>query len=233
MLIVSASDGPAVSRRARRPGERGRRTTHAELAERRAEATYEFDGAPVLGVLADGAADVLHQHASPALLLQGDGLLAGARDLTAGYVKERTQFGRRLAEFQGVAIQMADVYVASRMVSLAAEEAARRVAASEPAADDLAVGCVLVLRPGAGRAADLSPPARRHGRRRDLPAAPLLRPGQGRRAACSAGPRPRSRRCRRSRPDAANVELTTSSARSRTRCAATSPGWSHPRTGSR
>ena len=36
-------------------------------------------------------------------------------------------------------MQMADVYVASRMVTLAAEEAARRVAARQPAADDLAV----------------------------------------------------------------------------------------------
>ena len=90
-------------------------------------------------MLADGAADVLREHAIAGLLLQGDGLVAGARDLTAGYVKERTQFGRRLAEFQGVAIQMAEVYVASRMVTLAADEAARRVGAEQPAADDLAV----------------------------------------------------------------------------------------------
>ena len=105
----------------------------------RTEATYDFDGAPVLGVLGDDAADVLRRHAVAGCLLQGDGLLAGARDLTAGYVKEREQFGRRLAEFQGVAMQMADVYVASRMVTLAAEEATRRVAAGEPADDDLAI----------------------------------------------------------------------------------------------
>ncbi len=105
-----------------------------------AEATYEFEGTPVLGVLTAGAAEVLRQHAIAGLLLHGDGLLAGARDLTAGYVKERTQFGRQLAEFQGVAIQIADVYVTSRMVSLVADEVARRVAADEPVADDLGVG---------------------------------------------------------------------------------------------
>ncbi len=116
------------------------RTTTPSSRGSEAEATYEFDEAPVLGVLAEGAADVLREHAIAGLLLEGDGLVAGARDLTAGYVKERTQFGRRLAEFQGVAIQMADVFVASRMVTLAAEEGARRVAAQQPAADDLAVG---------------------------------------------------------------------------------------------
>jgi alkylation response protein AidB-like acyl-CoA dehydrogenase len=116
------------------------RTTTPSSRGTESEATYVFDGTPVLGVLSDGAADVLREHALAGLLLQGDGLLAGARDLTAGYVKERTQFGRRLAEFQGVAIQMAEVYVASRMVTLAAEEAARRVGAGQAAADDLAIG---------------------------------------------------------------------------------------------
>jgi alkylation response protein AidB-like acyl-CoA dehydrogenase len=104
------------------------------------EATYEFDGAQVLGVLADGAAEVLRRHAIAGLLLHGDGLLAGARDLTAGYIKERVQFGRKLAEFQGVAMQVADVYVASRMVSLTADEVTRRLVAGEPVADDLGVG---------------------------------------------------------------------------------------------
>jgi alkylation response protein AidB-like acyl-CoA dehydrogenase len=142
LLIVSASDGDSgrvvVLVDPRSDGVT--RTTTPCSRGNEAEATYEFDGTPVLGVLADGAADVLREHAIAGLLLQGDGLLAGARDLTAGYVKERTQFGRRLAEFQGVAIQMAEVYVASRMVTLAAEEAARRVSVGQPAADDLAIG---------------------------------------------------------------------------------------------
>jgi len=103
-----------------------------------AEATYVFDGASVVATF-DGAATV-RAHAIAGLLLTGDGLLSGARDLTAGYIAERTQFGRKLAEFQAVAQQIADVFVTSRMVSLQATEVTRRVAAGEDAADDLAVG---------------------------------------------------------------------------------------------
>ena len=122
------------------PASDGVTRTTAPSSRGETEATYEFDGAPILGVLADGAAEVLRQHVVAGALLQGDGLVSGARDLTAGYVKERMQFGRQLAEFQGVAMQVADVYVASRMLSLAAEEASRRVAAGEAAGADLAVG---------------------------------------------------------------------------------------------
>lgn len=108
----------------------------------------------MLGVLEPGAASVLWTHSAAGLLLKGDGLLSGARDLTTDYVKQRVQVNRLLVEFQGAAIQMADVYVTSRMVGLAADEVSRRPGR----------GCVLVLRPGASRAADLLPPARRDGR---------------------------------------------------------------------
>ena len=104
------------------------------------ETGYRFDGAPALAVLDDHAAAALREHAVAGLLLLGDGLVAGALELTAGYVKERGQFGRKLAEFQAVAVQIADVFVVARMVSLAAEAAAWRVAEGLPAADDLAVG---------------------------------------------------------------------------------------------
>ncbi len=93
----------------------------------------------MLGVLGGGAADTVRTLTIAGLLLHADGLLAGALDLTAGYVKERTQFGRSLAEFQGVAMQIADVYVASRMVTLAVDEVVRRLAAGEPCEEDLAV----------------------------------------------------------------------------------------------
>jgi alkylation response protein AidB-like acyl-CoA dehydrogenase len=101
---------------------------------------YLFDEAPAAHVLAEPASTVLREHAVTGLLLLGDGLVAGALELTAGYIRERVQFGRKLAEFQAVAVQIADVFVVARMVSLAAEETARRVGAGEPASDDLAVG---------------------------------------------------------------------------------------------
>ncbi len=103
------------------------------------EATYVFEGAPVLGVLGEGAAATVRDLTVAGLLVHADGLLAGALDLTAGYVRERSQFGRTLAEFQGVAMQVADVYVASRMVTLAVDEVVRRLVAGEPVDEDLAV----------------------------------------------------------------------------------------------
>ncbi len=108
------------------------------------EATYVFDSAPVLAVLGAGAAETVRALTIAGSLLQADGLLAGARDLTAGYIKERTQFGRSLAEFQGVAMQIADVYITSRMVTLAVDEVVRRLVAGEPVDEDLAVAAYWV-----------------------------------------------------------------------------------------
>ena len=100
------------------------------------EATYTFTSAPALGVL---DADVVRSHAVAGLAALGAGLVEGARDLTAGYIRDRRQFGRALAEFQAVAQQIADVYIASRTFTLTAGELARRLDAGDPAADDLAV----------------------------------------------------------------------------------------------
>jgi alkylation response protein AidB-like acyl-CoA dehydrogenase len=65
--------------------------------------------------------------------------VSGARDLTADYIKGRTQFGRSLAEFQAVAMQIADVYISSRTIDLAAENATWRIQHGLDASDDLAV----------------------------------------------------------------------------------------------
>jgi alkylation response protein AidB-like acyl-CoA dehydrogenase len=100
---------------------------------------YVLDGAPALEVLPD-AGPALRRRAIAGLLLLGDGLLAGALDLTAGYIRERAQFGRRLAEFQAVAVQIADVFVVARLAALAAGSAAWRVGEGLPADEDLAVG---------------------------------------------------------------------------------------------
>ena len=78
---------------------------------------------------ASGAHRTLAERYVVGLCLTAAGVVAGARDLTADYIKGRTQFGRSLAEFQAVAMQIADVYIASRTLDLAAENAAWRVAA--------------------------------------------------------------------------------------------------------
>ena len=128
-----------------------KRLTRAESPSSRGvpEATYTFDdvaladpdvlgGAPGSDAAARAAA-ITRDHAIAGLLLLGDGLVSGARDLTADYIKGRTQFGRALAEFQAVAVQIADVYVTSRMVALGAESVAWRVGTGLDAADDIAV----------------------------------------------------------------------------------------------
>jgi 3-oxo-4-pregnene-20-carboxyl-CoA dehydrogenase beta subunit len=99
-------------------------------------------------VLADAPIDLLpgpdafriaHDNAVAGLVVLASGLLAGARDLTAGYIKQRTQFGRALAEFQAVAMQIADVFIASRTLDLAADNAVWRIASGLDVSDDLAV----------------------------------------------------------------------------------------------
>ncbi|HSV41305.1 MAG TPA: acyl-CoA dehydrogenase [Nocardioidaceae bacterium] len=97
------------------------------------EATLILDGVQPLDLLDASGWPALRRAAVAGLALIGDGLVAGARDLTAGYIKERVQFGRALAEFQAVAMQIADVYITSRTMSLAA------AAAAQGNPDDLAV----------------------------------------------------------------------------------------------
>lgn len=132
LLLVSASstvvlvdaDGDGVSR------------VDTVTSRGSAEASYTFTDAPALGTL---DADVVRSHAVAGLAAWGAGVVEGARDLTAGYIRDRRQFGRALAEFQAVAQQIADVYIASRTFTLTAGEIARRLDAADPAADDLAV----------------------------------------------------------------------------------------------
>ena len=64
------------------------------------------------------------------------GLVAGALRLTADYVANREQFGRPLSTFQTVAAQLAEVYIASRTISLAATSVVWRLSEErDPAAD--------------------------------------------------------------------------------------------------
>ena len=144
VLLVSATRGDAAVVVLVDPGAHGVTRHDTPSSRGGGEATYVFDGASTLGELDAGAADVLRSLTIAGILLQADGLLAGARDLTAGYVKERTQFGRSLAEFQGVAMQVADVYIASRMVTLAVDEVVRRLVAGDPVDEDLAVAAYWV-----------------------------------------------------------------------------------------
>ncbi len=132
LLLVAAGDVVAIVD----PDGSGVSRVETATSRGATEATYTFESAPVLGVL---DADVVRSHAIAGLAALGAGVVEGARDLTAGYIRDRRQFGRALAEFQAVAYQIAEVYIASRTFTLTAGEVARRLDAGDPAADDLAV----------------------------------------------------------------------------------------------
>lgn len=95
----------------------------------------------------DAAADVLegaeahrvNQLALAAIGAFASGLVAGALRLTADYVANRHQFGKPLSTFQTVAAQLAEVYIASRTLTLAATSVVWRLAEGRDADDDLDV----------------------------------------------------------------------------------------------
>lgn len=138
-LLVSASDGDRAVVALVDPHGPGVRLLESHSSFGSTQHTAVLDGAPAQLLPGEHAARLLRELAIAGLCLTASGVVAGARDLTAEYIKGRTQFGRALAEFQAVAMQIADVYIASRTLDLAADNAAWRIGAGLDAADDLAV----------------------------------------------------------------------------------------------
>jgi alkylation response protein AidB-like acyl-CoA dehydrogenase len=104
------------------------------------EYALELDHAPVEGML--GGSDCVHdlyQLAVAGACALADGVVAGALTLTRDHVASREQFGRPLAAFQAVSQQIADVYIASRTMHLAALSACWRLGGDLDAAADLEV----------------------------------------------------------------------------------------------
>ena len=109
------------------------------------EYTVRLDEAPIAHVLGAGrgetsdVVDDLYRLAAAGAAATADGALAGALDLTARYVASREQFGKPLAAFQAVAQQVADVYITSRTLHLAALSACWRLTAGLDASEDVDV----------------------------------------------------------------------------------------------
>jgi alkylation response protein AidB-like acyl-CoA dehydrogenase len=104
------------------------------------EYAVRLERAPVEGML--GGADCvrdLYQLATAGACALADGAVAGALALTRNHVASREQFGRPLAAFQAVSQQIADVYIASRTLHLAALAACWRLGEGLDAAADLEV----------------------------------------------------------------------------------------------
>ena len=90
-------------------------------------------------VLAGASAPRVNQLVLAMIGAYADGLVAGALRLTADYVAGRKQFGKPLSTFQTVAAQLAEVYIASRTIDLAAKAVIWKLAEGRDAGSDLDV----------------------------------------------------------------------------------------------
>ena len=135
-ILVPASSGVVLVD----PGSDGVTLTRTPSSTGQPEYTLRLDQAPAEGMLGPArCARDLYQLAVAGACALADGALAGALALTRDHVAARKQFGRPLAEFQAVSQQIADVYIASRTLHLAAVSACWRLAEGRDAADDLDV----------------------------------------------------------------------------------------------
>ncbi len=77
-------------------------------------------------------------HTRVTIAAQALGIAQGALDYATGYVKERRQFGKAVAEFQGVQFMLADMAMkveAARQLTYAAAARSERAMSGEPAGD--------------------------------------------------------------------------------------------------
>jgi 3-oxo-4-pregnene-20-carboxyl-CoA dehydrogenase alpha subunit len=101
--------------------------------------TFAAVAVPDTDVLAGASARRVNELALASVGAFTDGLVAGALRLTADYVAGRKQFGKPLSTFQTVAAQLAEVYIASRTIDLAAKSVVWRLSEGRNADDDLDV----------------------------------------------------------------------------------------------
>ncbi|MEV0621253.1 acyl-CoA dehydrogenase family protein [Nonomuraea sp. NPDC050404] len=101
--------------------------------------TIVLDDTPAERVAGPEAAGDARRIFTAAVAAQASGVLAGALELTTAYIRQRKQFGRALAEFQAVTMQIADVYIAGRALDVAMWSAVWRLGEGLPVEEDLAL----------------------------------------------------------------------------------------------
>jgi alkylation response protein AidB-like acyl-CoA dehydrogenase len=136
-LVVTTDNGVVVIS----PKADGVTLVKTPTANHSDEYVVTFDGVavPDTDVLAEATVHRVNQLVLAATGAFAAGLVAGALRLTADYVGTREQFGRPLSTFQTVAAQLAEVYIASRTISLAATSVIWRLTEGRDASDDLDV----------------------------------------------------------------------------------------------
>jgi alkylation response protein AidB-like acyl-CoA dehydrogenase len=101
------------------------------------EYSVTFTDTAVDGTLDGLQARRVNQLALAAVGAFAAGLVAGALRLTADYVANREQFGKPLSTFQTVAAQLAEVYIASRTLTLASNSVTWRLSEGRDADEDI------------------------------------------------------------------------------------------------
>jgi 3-oxo-4-pregnene-20-carboxyl-CoA dehydrogenase alpha subunit len=132
-IIVTADNAVVVVS----PNAAGVQFTKTPSSNKGDEYTVTFADAQVDGVLDGAQPHRVNQLALAAIGAFASGLVAGALRLTADYVANRHQFGKPLSTFQTVAAQLAEVYIASRTLTLAATSVVWRLSEGRDADDDL------------------------------------------------------------------------------------------------
>jgi 3-oxo-4-pregnene-20-carboxyl-CoA dehydrogenase alpha subunit len=147
-LLVPATgpDGPVVT--VVEPDADGLSCQRTRSSSGQPEYTLRLDRSPVLTVLDGCPAGLLGQFALAGAAAVGDGVVAGALDLTTGHIRRREQFGRPLATFQAVAGQIADVYAIARTLHLAATSVCWRLDTGRDAGYDVDVAAWWLARHG-------------------------------------------------------------------------------------
>lgn len=133
-MLVSTDGGVVVVS----PDDDGVKTTATPSSAGADEFAVEFrDVAVDADAVLTGDVHRINQLALAAIGAYAAGLVAGAVRLTADYVSNRHQFGRPLATFQTVAAQLAEVYITSRTMALAASSVVWRLSEGRDADEDL------------------------------------------------------------------------------------------------
>lgn len=132
-LIVTADNAVVVVS----PKADGVTVTKTPTSNHSDEYSVTFADAEVDGVLEGAAPRRVDQLALAAIGAFASGLVAGALRLTADYVANREQFGKPLSTFQTVAAQLAEVYITSRTLTLAATSVVWRLSKGRDADDDI------------------------------------------------------------------------------------------------
>ena len=134
-MIVTADSGVVVVS----PKAAGVTLTKTPTSNDSDEYVVTFSDVEVDGVLAGATPHRLNQLALAVTGAFAAGLVAGALRLTADYVGSRHQFGKPLSTFQTVAAQLAEIYIASRTITLASTSVIWRLSEGRDADDDLDV----------------------------------------------------------------------------------------------